>query len=406
MIYIFYLLAAGLIFFSYKSLRGGIDYLAFFVKELSAPKSEFTPFVSVIAPCRGLDENLKENLAALFRQDFPAYEIIFAVDSKADESVKIIENIVRLNVKNARNERSTKLIVAGETKNESQKVHNLREAVRHVADESEVFVFVDSDARPAANWLRDLIAPLRDERIGAATGYRWFVSKKGNFASELRSAWNASIASALGANAKSNFCWGGSTAMRRATFTKLNVREHWRGVLSDDFAVTRSLEKAGLPIRFVPQALTASIEDCNFAELLEFTTRQMKIARVYAPNLWLASLLGSFLFVLVFVWGIFILIFYAATDFAFWFALAALLLVCGFSVGKAHLRLKAAKLVLKNYENELNEQFWTQNTLWLLAPALFLYNAVCALFSRKIVWRGIRYELESPVQTSIIEEKE
>lgn len=406
MIYIFYTLALILIFFSYKSLRGGINYLAFFQQELAAPKSEFTPFVSVIVPCRGLDENLKENLAALFRQDFPAYEIIFAVDSKEDKSVKIIENIVRLNVKNARNERSTKLIVTGKAKNESQKVHNLREAVRHVADESEIFVFVDSDARPATNWLRDLIAPLRDEKIGAATGYRWFISKKGNFASELRAAWNASIASALGANQKTNFCWGGSTAIRRATFTKLNVREQWSGVLSDDFTLTHALEKAALPIRFVPQSLTASIEDCNFSELLEFTTRQMKITRVYAPNLWLTSLLGSFLFVLIFVWAFFNLIFYSLNEFAFWFSLSTLLLVCGFSVGKSHLRLNAVKSVLKNYENELNKQFWTQNTLWLLAPALFLFNNVRALLSREIVWRGIRYELKSPVQTSIIEEKE
>jgi hypothetical protein len=117
-------------------------------------------------------------------------------------------------------------------------------------------------------------------------------------------------------------------------------------------------------------------------------------------------LIGSFLFVLVFIWGIFNLIFYSAADFAFLFSFAALLLVSGFSVGKAHLRLNAVKLVLKNYENELNKQFWTQNTLWLLAPALFLFNDVRALLSREIVWRGIRYELKSPVQTSIIEEKE
>lgn len=406
MILIFYLLASILVIFSYKSLRGGINYLAFFRKQLAADKSDFAPFVSVIAPCRGLDENLKENLAALFRQDFPAYEIIFAVDDKDDAAVKVIENIVRLNVKNARNERKTKLIVAGKARRESQKVHNLREAVRHAADESEIFVFVDSDARPATDWLRALVAPLRDERVGAATGYRWFISKQRNFASELRAAWNASIASALGANEKTNFCWGGATAMRRATFTKLNMRDRWRGALSDDFAMTSALEQAALPVRFVPQALTATIEDCSFKEMLEFTTRQMKITRVYAPNLWLASLLGSFLFVLVFVWGIFILLFYAANELPFWFALAALALVVGFSIGKAHLRLKAVKLALKNYENELNKQFWTQMTLWMLAPAVFFYNDICALFSRQIVWRGIRYELKSPFETSIIEEKE
>lgn len=132
----------------------------------------------------------------------------------------------------------------------------------------------------------------------------------------------------------------------------------------------------------------------------------MKITRVYAANLWLVSLLGSFLFNTVIVWAIYILIFYASNEFAFWFALAALLLVCAFSAVKANLRLNAVKLALKNYESELDKQFWTQNTLWLLAPAVFLYNDICALFSRSIVWRGIHYELKSPVQTSIIEGKE
>jgi hypothetical protein len=41
MIYIFYTLAAVLVFFSYKSLRGGINYLDFFRRELAAPKSDF-----------------------------------------------------------------------------------------------------------------------------------------------------------------------------------------------------------------------------------------------------------------------------------------------------------------------------------------------------------------------------
>ncbi len=150
-------------------------------------------------------------------------------------------------------------------------------------------MFVDSDARPDKNWLKNLIAPLRDEKIGCATGYRWFISGKRNFASEMLSVWNASIASALGANRKSNFCWGGSMALRRETFDKIKMRERWKGTLSDDFAVTRTMKENGLAIYFVPQALTVSIEDCSFKRLLEFTTRQMKITRVYASNLWIAS---------------------------------------------------------------------------------------------------------------------
>jgi cellulose synthase/poly-beta-1,6-N-acetylglucosamine synthase-like glycosyltransferase len=415
MIFVYYFFAAVLVFLSYKSLRGGIDYLNFYKKELAEPLPDFSPFVSIIAPCRGLDEDLEENLSALFRQNFPRYEVIFVVDSETDEAVKVIKNIIHHkdteNTKKSNNKTScssclcaAKLIVAGKAENESQKIHNLREAVSRVADESKIFVFVDSDARPSANWLKNLIAPLADEKIGAATGYRWFISKKISFAAEMRAVWNASIASALGANRKSNFCWGGSMAIRRETFEKIEMREKWRGTLSDDFAVTRAMKEAGLQIYFVPQALAVSVENCRWRELFEFTTRQMKITRVYAPQLWKMSFIGAALFNLVWAWGIINLFLYPAQSFAFWFSLAALFLISAFSTGKAWLRLKAVRLVLKDYENELKKQFWTQNTLWIFSPALFFFNCVCALLSRKIVWRGISYELVSPIETRVTKE--
>lgn len=394
MIYVFYFFAAGLVFLGYKSLRGGINYLNFFRRELAKPKSDYTPFCSVIVPCRGLDEDLRENLAALFRQDFPSFEIVFVVDDRRDESVEIIEELSRKGAKPAN------LIVAGKAIDESQKVHNLRRAVSEVSKESEVFVFVDSDARPDKDWLRNLIAPLPDESIGCATGYRWFIQKRGGFASHLRSVWNASIASALGANRAGNFCWGGSLAMRREMFERLNMREKWRGTLSDDFAVTRAMKEADLPICFVPQCLTATVEDCTFKEFLEFSNRQMKITRVYAAPLWKASLTGSFLFTAVFWTGVTLLFFVSGIH--FWLTLIILTLTFALGFGKAWLRLKAVKLILKNYEKELNRQFLPQLTLWTITPLVYLYNSLCALFSRKIIWRGIEYELKSATETVVL----
>lgn len=399
MLLVFYFFAAVLVFLSYKSFRGGIDYLEFFKRELSKPASTYTPFCSIIVPCRGLDADLRENLAALFLQEFPRYEIVFAVDDENDRAAPVIKELIA-----SYDSIPAKLIVAPKTVESSQKIENLREAVLRVSAESEVFVFVDSDARPNRHWLKNLIAPLQDEKIGAATGYRWFVQNRGGLATHLRSIWNASVASALGANQKSNFCWGGSMAMRRETFEKLVMREKWRGTLSDDFAVTRAMKEANLPIYFVPQALTASVEDCTFRELLEFTTRQMKITRVYAAHLWKQSFIGSFLFNLVFIWGILILVFGSINDFSFWFALVSLILISAFSTGKSWLRLNAVKLILKDYEKELNRQFVPQNALWIFSPALFFYNCACALLSRKILWRGIGYELKSPTETVIINE--
>lgn len=394
MIYVFYFFAAVLIFLGYKSLRGGINYLNFFRHELARPTSDFTPFCSIIAPCRGLDDGLRENLAALFRQDFPNYEIIFVVGDEGDEAVEIIEEVSRRGAKPA------KIIVAGTSDGESQKVHNLRQAVLEVSTESKVFVFVDSDARPGKDWLRNLIAPLNDETVGCASGFRWFIQKRGGFSTHLRSVWNASAASALGANLKSNFCWGGSLAIRRETFERLNVRDAWRGTLSDDFVVTRRMKQANLSVYFVPQCLTATVEDCIWRELLEFSTRQMKITRVYAAPLWKASLIGSLLFAATFWTGVALLFF--VSGWHFWLTLILLLTIFALGSGKAWLRLSAVKLVLKDYEEKLNRQLFPHLTLWTITPILYFYNCVCALFSRKIVWRGVEYRLKSATETEVL----
>ncbi|MFL6467443.1 MAG: glycosyltransferase, partial [Pyrinomonadaceae bacterium] len=286
--------------------------------------------------------------------------------------------------------------------NSSQKVENLREAVLHVATKSEVLVFVDSDARPGPNWLRDLVSPLRDRDVGAATGYRWFIAKRPSFAAALLSCWNASIASALGPNTASNFCWGGSTAVRWDTFEALKIREKWLGTVSDDFAVTRIMSEAGLPIVFVPQALTASIDDCSLREMLEFTTRQVKITRVYQPDLWLMSFLGSGLFCFVMLWSLAIIFLSPRNDLSVWIAILTVVIVSTLSVGKAYLRLKAVRTVLKNYEEELQKQTLSQLTLWLLTPFIFLANSVAALFSRRMTWRGIGYVMNSPSKTTVM----
>src|SRR6476660_4886589 len=188
MIIVFYILAALLIYFSFRSLRGGIDYLEYFRRETAKPLSDHTPFVTIIAPCKGLDQGLRENLEALLVQDYTAYEVIFVVDDESDEAVPVIRSMPG----------DSKLVFAPKAVRSSQKVENLREAVLHASPRSEVFAFVDSDARPSPLWLPHLVAPLVDPTVGVSTGYRWFISTRPSFAAEMRSVWNASIASALG----------------------------------------------------------------------------------------------------------------------------------------------------------------------------------------------------------------
>lgn len=397
---VFYIFAVLVVWLGIVSLRGGMRYLAYVRREMAKERADFVPFATVIAPCRGLDQGLKENISALFDQQYPAYEIIFVSDNEDDPALAVIEEVRRES--GARSNAVSRICIAGEASESGQKVHNLRAAILQSDPLSELLVFVDTDARPNPRWLASLVAPLLDERVGAATGYRWFIPVRGGLASRLRAVWNASIASALGERADKNFCWGGSTAIRRTTFERLNMLDEWRGTLSDDFAMTRVLQRAKLPIYFVPFCLTASHEDCSFRELLEFTTRQMKITRVYAPHLWKAALIGSLLFMLVFFGGLALLLIRAALGHSYVVMLTLLSVIYLLGAGKAYLRLRAVRLALALHQEEWRRDAPAQLLLWPLASALYLYNALAAAFSRRIRWRGISYELKSPKETVII----
>lgn len=397
---VFYFFAAIVIYLGILSLRNGFSFAAYVRREIARPLPDFTPFVSVIAPCRGLEAGLRENIAALFQQSYPAYQIIFVTDRADDPALGVIEETQ--DVWRDAWYPVTQCVIAGPATDSGQKVHNLRAAVLEVDPRSEVLVFVDSDARPHTHWLRSLVAPLKDERLGASTGYRWFIPLQGGLASHLRSVWNGSIASALGERGEKNFCWGGSTAIRKSTFDQLEIRERWQGSVSDDFTMTHVLHDADLPIHFVPACLVASVDQCTVRELLEFSSRQLKITRVYSPHLWKPVLIGSLLFCSVFFGGLALVIVRGLLRQPYLMPLLIVLLIYALGAGKAYIRLRAVSLVSVDYQKHLSRSLPAHLLLWPIASALFLVNAVVAWFSRRIAWRGITYDLKSPTEAVII----
>jgi ceramide glucosyltransferase len=397
--YLYYFFGIIVTLIGLQALLNGFRYAAYVRRECALVLPDFTPYASIIAPCRGFDSGLKENLRALFIQDYPAYEIIFVTDDKSDPCVEAIEE---LRETLASSKLPTRIVFAGKASDSGQKVHNLRLAVTALDTRSEVLVFVDADARPAKTWLRSLVALLHDEQVGATTGYRWFLSAKGGLMSQLLSVWNASIASALGGRGEKNFCWGGSTAIRRSVFERLQIRERWRGTVSDDFTIMRVLREANLPIKFVPACLTASLEDYDFHQLLEFTTRQLQITRVYAPQFWRAALLGGLLFNSIFFGGLVLLLVRLILGLPVTILLVLLSTIFFLGAAKAYVRWKAVSIPLAGYASELRKSFPAHVLLWPLGAVLFFYNGIVAALSRRIVWRGITYELKSPTEAVII----
>jgi cellulose synthase/poly-beta-1,6-N-acetylglucosamine synthase-like glycosyltransferase len=206
----------------------------------------------------------------------------------------------------------------------------------------------------------------------------------------------------LGASRDKNFCWGGSTAIRRSTFEKLQIAERWRGTVSDDFTLTRALQEAQLPIHFVPACLVPALDSCTMSELFEFTDRQLKITRVYAPHLWKPVLIGSLLFCLVFFGGALLVVARAMHQGSIAVAMVLLLIIYLLGALKAHIRMKAIVLLLPKYGRELRRGWIFHLVLWPFTSALYLWNALVAGASRRIKWRGIAYELKSATEAVII----
>lgn len=383
-----------LVYASFLSLLNGLKYYKYFLKELGKPESKFTPKVAVVVPCCGIDEGLEENLKAILMQDYPNYSVVFTLENNLDQALPIVKRICSDSEKS-----NCRIIFAGAASTNAQKLHNLIAAIESLDDAVEILVFADSDITPDQNWLKALISPLDDDSITAATGYRWYSSDRFSLANELRSVWNASVATALGDDEKKNFCWGGSTAIRLRDFKRLSIGEKWKIAASDDFIISRSIWQAGENIKFVPQAMVNTGESANFRSLLAFTNRQMKITRVYAPRLWKMSFFGSGLFCGVMGFGIYLLLFGQTVQMAT--ALLVLSTVAILSIAKSWLRLFAVRLVIPPVSKRFGKQLITHSLLWPAAPPIFLINCIIALFSRKIKWRGKEYLLLSAEHTVI-----
>ena len=404
------------------SLFEGFRFLAFVRSALNRKESVFASPVCVICPCKGIDTGLEENLSALLRQDYPDYQVIFAIARADDPARPVIERCICLSPKPER----SKIIVASPAVGRGEKVNNLLGALAKVAADREVLVFTDSDARTGPTWLTDLVGPLDGEKIGekigakvgATTGYRWYLPAAGGFWSKLLSAWNGSVATTLGDHGR-NFAWGGSTAIKRDTFDNAGVAEAWAGAVSDDYVLTRGLQRAGFQIRFVPPCLLVTREDASLRSLLEFTTRQVIITRVYRPAAWWTGFISHALFVAGFfgelILGIYQIVLrlvgpasipfgshasHSAGMPALWITLGLIYLLGSL---KGVLRIKAALSALPGYRRDILTCWWMFCLLWPLVSLLFLYNFVRSALTRRIVWRGVSYELRSASETVVID---
>lgn len=124
-------------------------------------EADFTPPVSILKPLRGLDPNTYEAFRSQVEQDYPEFEVLFGVARADDPAVAYVEKLQ--GEYPAANIRLT--IGAPETPNGKVGVMMaLAEQAQHP-----IWVVNDSDIRVCPDYLRSVVAPLAENRIGVVT---------------------------------------------------------------------------------------------------------------------------------------------------------------------------------------------------------------------------------------------
>jgi ceramide glucosyltransferase len=231
------LAAAPLVYY----VAATIVALRFFRRERRRKLRNYTPSVSVLKPVRGTDFATYENYSSFCRQDYPNYEILFAVNDASDAAVPLIHRLIA-----EFPGRQIRLFVGAENLGANRKVNKLARLSREA--QHEILVLTDGDVRVGTNYLREVVAPFDDEGTGAVTSFYRGIAER-NLYAELEAVGAVSdfFAGVLMADLTEgvNFALGASVVTTKRWLGKIGGFESISGMLADDYELGVRIGDAG-----------------------------------------------------------------------------------------------------------------------------------------------------------------
>jgi ceramide glucosyltransferase len=206
------------------------------------------PPVTILKPIYGLEKDLEANLRRACMQDYPDYQVVLSAQRRDEPALPLMRKIAR----EFGPERVTVALEQSEPV-VNGKMQNLCIGLR--AARHEVLVTSDSDMLVSSDFLRAIVAPLRDPQVGCVcTLYRavgavtWY-EKLELLSLNADFVVNLVFAEMTGA---SMFCLGSSSALRRGTLEAIGGFEALSDYLVEDFELGRRIRELGLRLELVP----------------------------------------------------------------------------------------------------------------------------------------------------------
>jgi len=204
------------------------------------------PPLSILKPLKGIDPEIYESFRSHCRQDYPEYEIIFGVNDPNDPAVESVKALQREFPK-----RRIQLVVSPTILGANVKVSNLAQMLIHARHD---FLIVnDSDIRVDPDYLRRVITPLADSRIGMVTClYRGVAAP--TIASRLEALgistdFCAGVLAARQLEGGIRFGLGSTLAFRRSELERIGSFPSIVNHLADDYELGKRITELGLTVQ-------------------------------------------------------------------------------------------------------------------------------------------------------------
>lgn len=341
----------------------------FFRRERARTMPPYTPPVSLLKPVRGADFATFENYASFCRQDYPDYEILFAVNDANDEAVPFVHRLIQ-----EFPERRIRLLIGAENRGANRKVNKLARLTHEACHE--IFVLTDGDVRVGPNYLKEVVAPFINGSTGAVTSFYRGVTEK-NIAAELEAIGATSdfFAGVLMAEMTEgvNFALGASIVTTRRWLSKIGGFESIAGMLADDYELGRRIARAGGRVLLSREAVWTTYPAHTVKTVWNHQVRWARTVRFCRP----LSYLG-----LIFTLGLPWAVVAAVVAPAKWIAASYLLayvilrLIMAWTVG-----------VWGVGDEVLRRKIW----LVPFRDAIHFVVWIAGFFSKRIVWGGEEY---------------
>src|SRR5215813_6049003 len=245
----------------------------------SPPKEPFTPPVSILKPVRGLDPDAYENFASFCRQDYPEYEIIFCVGDGSDPVLPVIEQVKA----DFPNQAIRVLFGSGRvaTNDKVAKLARLSKEAKY-----EYLVINDSDVRAEHGYLRTVVAPLADPKVGAVTCF-YAPTEDTNVVQKLQttgmySDFYPGIVVAWQLDGV-KFALGPTIATTRSRLAEFGGYEAIENRPADDLLVGRLIAEHGHEVKLIPYTIMTVADFQSFLDLFLKRLRWIVVMRHLRP---------------------------------------------------------------------------------------------------------------------------